>query len=223
MEKFDNLRKAIIKENDKRKKYSIDRLKEIETLNFRELPWQHRELFTPAMKKHKFKSLKELRDYLKGRLEISYDKDLTRELKRLETIENTEKPYNVDFSISVEWKKNRTWGSNPTAEAYIPGLGNVSSGSIGGCGYDKQSTAVAKVLNQNNYLIFLLCQEKNRPKNKGKKNRDIFGYGSGYGIIPQIEGGVGVSCYPDIFNKIGLEFKTVASGKSFDAYSVNTK
>ena len=40
-------------------------------------------------------------------------------------------------------------------------------------------------------------------------NRDIFGYGSGYGILPYFEGGVGVSSYYKIFNTIGLEFKQV--------------
>jgi hypothetical protein len=59
-----------------------------------------------------------------------------------------------------------------------------------------------------------------KEKNVTAKNHEILGYGSGYGILPSIEGGVGVSCYPTIFKNVGFEFKTTASGKSFDAYSI---
>jgi hypothetical protein len=60
-------------------------------------------------------------------------------------------------------------------------------------------------------------------KNKKHKltNRELFGYGSGYGILPNFEGGVGVSCYDRIFNAIGYEFKTVSSGKTFDVYRIS--
>lgn len=54
----------------------------------------------------------------------------------------------------------------------------------------------------------------------GLKNHKIFGYGSGYGILPQLEGGVGVSCYPDIFKTVGLKFETIASGSNFDVFKI---
>jgi len=50
--------------------------------------------------------------------------------------------------------------------------------------------------------------------------REIFGYGSGYRVLPYFEGGVGVSCYPEIFKKIGFNFRQTASGKHFDAFEV---
>ena len=121
------------------------------------------------------------------------------------------------------------WGSNPSADcvySYRDANGDlrsnrVLSGSIGGCGYDKQSEAVARCLNQINEILKLLYTIKN--DNIGENNRDLFGYGSGYGITPSIEGGVGVSCYPYIFEKLGYEFKTIASGNTFDVYTITKK
>jgi len=113
------------------------------------------------------------------------------------------------------------WGSNPTATAFVCGVGELSSGSIGGCGYDKQSTAVANVLNQIPQFKKLMFELKDKPKNAKLKNREVFGYGSGYGILPNFEGGVGVSCYDRIFNAIGYEFKTLSIGKTFDVYQIS--
>ncbi len=95
------------------------------------------------------------------------------------------------------------------------------SGSIDGYGYDKQSTAVANCLNQIDEILKMLYTIKN--DNIDKENRDLLGYGSGYGLTPSIEGGVGVSCYPYIFSKLGYEFKTIASGKTFDVYTITKK
>jgi hypothetical protein len=80
---------------------------------------------------------------------------------------------------------------------------------------------VANCLNQIDEILKLLYTIKN--DNLDKDNRDIFGYGSGYGITPSIEGGVGVSCYPRIFEKLGYEFKTITSGKTFDVYTITKK
>ena len=120
------------------------------------------------------------------------------------------------------------WGANPNAEcwySYKDAEGNhrsgyVTSGSIGGCGYDKGSTAVAMCLNQINEVLKPLYVIKNNVVPMEQQNRDIFGYGSGYGILPSIEGGVGVSCYPKIFKSIGYKFTTQASGKTFDVYTI---
>lgn len=62
----------------------------------------------------------------------------------------------VEIHVSVDWKKSRTWGHNPTAEVWLlyeggeKGGGNAyayaKSASIGGAGYDKRSTAVSEAL-----------------------------------------------------------------------------
>ena len=52
------------------------------------------------------------------------------------------------------------------------------------------------------------------------KVNELFGYGAGYGILPYFEGGVGVSCYPKIFEKIGFNFRQTGNGKMYDSFEV---
>lgn len=60
----------------------------------------------------------------------------------------------VEIHVSVDWKRSRMCGYNPTAEVWFrydggeKGGGNAyaKSSSIGGCGYDKRSTAVSDAL-----------------------------------------------------------------------------
>lgn len=75
----------------------------------------------------------------------------------LDRIERADRGGRVrEIHISVDWKKSRTWGSNPTAEVWFlydggeHGGGNAyaKSASIGGCGYDKRSTAVSEALSK---------------------------------------------------------------------------
>jgi len=171
-----------------------------------------------------------LKGYLISRKEKAIYKAIEREVKHINTVASAGKL--VDAKISIEWKRSQMWGSNPTAECWYSFIGNdgnqhsgyVKSGSIGGCGYDKQSTAVADCLNQINEVLKPLYHLKNEQLAvSDKKNHELLGYGSGYSILPRIEGGVGVSCYPAIFDKIGMDFKTVASGKTFDVYTITKK
>jgi hypothetical protein len=53
--------------------------------------------------------------------------------------------------ISLEWKKSNTWGQNPIASGVRLKDGRREfwgmTRSITGCGFDKQGTAIAEVLN----------------------------------------------------------------------------
>jgi hypothetical protein len=71
-----------------------------------------------------------------------------------------------------------------------------------GCGYDKQSTATAGVLNQHQTILKRLYAA--RDAEMTGENRAVLGYGSGYGLPPYFEGGVGVSCHVKILEKIGF-------------------
>jgi hypothetical protein len=218
---FENIRKAIRKQHDSVLSSRIKNLKEsVTSVNINELSWSDKQQLTEADKRNGFADVESLKKRLIDRHTKSVEKSYSEAVRRLYTVECAEIPNEAMITINVEWKKSRTWGSNPTAKAYIPNIGQVTSGSIGGCGYDKGSTAVANVLDQATWLIKLMCIEKNKKKNIGKKNHEIFGYGSGYGIIPSFEGGVGVSCYPRIFESIGMDFETVAWGDNFDAYRI---
>lgn len=150
------------------------------------------------------------------------EKRISKGVEKLKRIYATEREI-VEISISVEWKRNAIWGSNPRATVNVYFSDNskniYESGSIGGSGYDKESAAVAKALNQCDELIKLCCIAVSF-YGENVKNSEILGYGSGYGVIPYFEGGVGVSCYYKIFEVIGYKMNKVASGKTFDVYNV---
>lgn len=176
------------------------------------------------------------------------------ERKRLKDLrELREKVFNIcgakdfggDLVISVEWRTSRMWRANPKA---FTNYGFTGS-SIGGCGYDKQSTAVAEALNSHLPLIKLMCAKKEEilKKHKGEKHtreyreddgakitrkelksdhdltREYLGYGSGYSIIPYFEGGVGTGSHESICRNIGLEMRHVSNMKSSDVFIVEKK
>lgn len=118
-----------------------------------------------------------------------------------------------EIRINIEWAKNRTWGSNPTATAKIYGdkYENFASGSIGGCGYDKESTAFCEAINQSLAFQKLLLTNS-------KKLGKIYGFSGG-----KLSHGVGVSCYYSIFEAIGYKMDQVGSGKMFASYLITKK
>jgi hypothetical protein len=180
--------------------------------------WYYTDLLTSTTKRKKWAAFEELKAYLIARKTKAIATSIDKELTRLRTVSNA--PELVSIVFNVEWKKSKMWGSNPNCEAKEETAENrlnyYNSGSIGGCGYDKESTAIANAANQSNsFLKALYLIKEQQPT---IKNHDLFGYGSGYGILPQLEGGVGVSCYPIIFKKIGFTWKNIGSGKWFDVY-----
>lgn len=174
-------------------------------------------LMTAGKKKQLWK-LQDLREYLIERRKKQLDKSMQEKTANLQEIFNAGELPRI--SISVEWKKTRMWGNRPDATATFIGLGSYY-GSAGGAGYDKESTAIAQAINQSKE--FLKCLYTVKDANPDTDNRELFGYGSGYGILPYLEGGVGVSCYPRIFEKIGYRWEGVSHGKTYDAYEVTKK
>lgn len=238
-----NLIKAIELQEKTRLTDFITDLEKVNEPNRAELDrWFYLELL-PKGKSLKDLSLQDAKSYLIKRKEKAVYKSIERQVNQVLTIGKAGEL--IEAKISIEWKKSKMWGSNPSAECVYSfknedgelRSNRVSSGSIGGCGYDKQSTAVANCLNQINEILkpmYLLKNESMEgnynPKSsecltgyKPKDNRDLFGYGSGYGLAPSIEGGVGVSCYPSIFDKLGYKFETIASGKTFDVFTITKK
>lgn len=182
----------------------------------------------PRGKKVDKMSITELRAYLIDRKQKAVYKAIEREVNRVKTVMSAGELTSI--KIQIEWKRSRMWGNNPTAELWASFKrqdGNTDSvyikgSSIGGCGYDKQSTAVAEVLNQVNEVLkpFYILKDKALKTDNNVKNGDLLGYGAGYGLLPSFKGGVGVSCYPKIFEKICFKFSNVASGSNFDAYTI---
>ena len=143
-----------------------------------------------------------------------FNKKLTETLEKINAIENAEE-FN-GCTLTVEWAKG-SMGANQ-AKATLNGCGYIEGSKTGGCGYDKESTACAEVLNKCMPLMKLLYNYRN--EHTDGTNREVFGYGLGYGFLPYFESGVCVSTYHRILEKIGYKFKCVASGKTFDVYEI---
>ena len=136
--------------------------------------------------------------------------------------------------ISVEWKKSRMWGYNPhaTIDACTVDADGVTectttTGRASGCGYDKQSAAIAEAFNASPAILKALynAEEKRLKGRESRKQsrRDFIGYGSGSSARPYFESGCGVSVFYKIFESCGYTFEQVASGKTFDAYKITKK
>ncbi len=213
-----NLKKQLVNKANEDLTWFISELKKETTVKDIHDKWYYKQLLTFA-KKRSLITVKELKAYLVEKETAHKTKDLLKDFARMNEIFVAPKLISID--ISVEWKSNRTWGANPTATANVNAVhswNRYESGSIGGCGYDKCSTAVARAINQALPVLKMLYDIKE--KHAKLKNQEVFSYGSGYGILPYFEGGVGVSCYPDIFKKCGYLFRNTGSGKMFDVYTV---
>lgn len=92
------------------------------------------------------------------------------------------------------------------------------TGTASGCGYDKESAAIAEALNQCDSVLQLLYtykenalaageSDESKAASYGRSNGSIIGYGAGYGAIPYFEGGAGVSCFWSILKKCGFEVR----------------
>ena len=129
---------------------------------------------------------------------------------RLREVEEVEAPAAV--SIAVEWHKSQTWGMNPRARVAAERV--ATYGSASGCGYDKQSAAIASALNQNPETLKILYDHA--------EAGEAFPYGVHvWAGLPSFEcGGCGVSCFYSIFEACGYTFRQVASGKAFDVYEI---
>jgi len=144
-------------------------------------------------------------------------KQLKKEAAQIES-EKNQKPVK-SITITIEWRKSRTWGANPHCEAAVSFQDGTFEHSpaytCSGCGYDKESTVIADVFN--NYLKYKLYDPK-----LVKKSDPPYGF-----RIKEnwkcYNGGVSTSCYYDISRFIGGKFESVASGKTFDVFQYTDK
>ena len=153
--------------------------------------------------------------------------DLTYEYNNIMNSED----FKGDLVVTVEWKKSHMWGLNPKASTNY----GFEGSSIGGCGYDKLSTATAEALNSHKPLLKLMYERINKELQKPKKVYieqngikggvehilpHVLGYGSGHGIKPYFSGGVGVSCHQDTIKGLGLEMKDITRTKTIDVFVI---
>lgn len=121
------------------------------------------------------------------------------------------------IDVTVEWKKNRTWGANPRAEVRT-GENFHESRSVGGCGYDKESTATAECFNKDAGIkkaaLVALYRNAHQPKNR----RYINGVNFFHGHAPYFEGGCGFSCHRHVLELAGYKLVNQNGGKMFNTY-----
>ena len=130
------------------------------------------------------------------------------------------------ITIAIEWRKSRTWGNNPHAEARVEfhdgTFRRMDGFTASGCGYDKESTVIAEIFNA--FLLYKLYDGTLREKWKANHKPGYHDSDEPYGVYlpgdwsPHYSGGIGTSCYFDISKFIGGTFEHVASGKTFDVY-----
>lgn len=117
--------------------------------------------------------------------------------------------------INVEWVKSRTWGHNPHAEIDVYGehVRETTTGSASGCGYDKESAAIAHAANSNPMIMKILY---NHAENGGKFPYSVITFAG----LPSFDGGCGVSCFRSVFEVCGYKWEDVAHGNRYDVYSL---
>ena len=137
--------------------------------------------------------------------------------KRIALLSKIEQSKDIEqIKISVEWKKSYTWGMNPHVELSAYSCDNcyTSTASASGCGYDKESQAVAEALNSIYGIKKLLVE-----KIDFIKEQKPYGITT-YNIIPCFSGGVGMSCFTSFFKEINWNVSEM-HGKTYDCYIFN--
>lgn len=212
---MEKLTKQVKKENEKELKRAISNLNKAKKEDFINL-WYYSEKLTKRQKEKLTKS--EQKEIIKNQIIKDYEKRLVKNLKRINTIKNANN--NIELiTINVNWVKNPTWGYNPHATIYTNN-GDTTEGKASGCGYDKESTAIAEALNKNNDILKLLYTAKNKKMTlKNTNNHDLLGYGSGSGVLPYFEGAVGVNSLLTIFRKLGYNIQEHHTNRS-DFYTI---
>lgn len=117
-----------------------------------------------------------------------------------------------DMTVCVEWARNRTWGKTPTATATVNNSDHFETrGSASGCGYDKQSAAIANALNANAAVLRVLYTHA---ENGGKFAYSVYMFAG----LPYFDGGCGVSCFRNVFEGCGYEWRDLVHRSMFDSY-----
>lgn len=220
---MEKLKKLVEKENKKQVKEALQNLKNASSEDVTNLWYYTEKLTNTQIKKYNNKELtdKEIKEILKNKIIKEYEQKLKKAIKKIDTIKEANEKVQI-INISINWVKNSTWGYNPHA-TITTNLGTITEGKASGCGYDKESASIAEALNKNNNILKLLYIAKNKKMTfKNNNNHDLLGYGSGYGVLPYFEGGIGASSLMNIFKKLGYNVQEYHTDKS-DFYTITKK
>lgn len=191
---FENLKKAIDKSEEVQAEKAYKRAFD-EDRSLREL------LTEKQWNKYKSGTLTREKSLVLARKKAEREakKTADRYRERLTEAEGDNRP--ADGMLVIRWVRNSTWGWNPHAELFVGG--ETFTGRASGCGYDKESAAMAEALNACPEIMrALYAKEDNRPE--GVTRREWLGYGSGYGVLPAFDGGVGVRTMCEVLTTCGF-------------------
>jgi hypothetical protein len=224
---FDNLRDAIVVEHNKA---LLEKIHNLDT--------------EKGIKEALSRNNKNYKGNIKAKLIKFFTREnvktLTEKIQQLKSVEEAP-DFSIHLTVSLDWTPSRMWRSNPRAYTNFGFKGD----SVGGCGYDKRSTALAEGLNSHLPLLKLMYKKKdeelpifnanpdklykdvNGKEHYGRHqhniNTELFGYGAGYNILPRFEGGVGYESHKGIIESLGLTFEAVTSAPNSDVFIISKK
>lgn len=161
------------------------------------------------------------------RIDQGIKKHLEQDLAKLDAAEAAKAPDYIRVSVSYSRSVN---GWNPHAAVWGT---DYHTGAAYGGNYDKESAAVADALNQDAGIMRILYELKEAGLAAGKSdrsttaytgvdNREVLGYGAGYWVLPDFEGGVGVQSFWNILALAGYHL-TEYHGKHDDGYTLERR
>lgn len=181
------------------------------------LTWYQKEKLTATQYNYLVKgNTKRFKDLVKKQIEKEEVKKQIVKNDALLKIQDMKKAGVLEYlKINVEWSRSQTWGYNPHVEAWAR-YSNISTqyntGSASGCGYDKESAAVASAINEMMKPFIL-------------KHFNTLKDSSIYGVCDHhldFDGGVGMSSFIKAFKACGYDVHET-HGKSFDSYIIVKK
>ena len=156
------------------------------------------------------------KQFLIVRINKELEKDIIKKTNEINLVYSANDLLSV--KIQIEWKKSKMWGYNPTCNIVVQDdknrYINYTSGSIGGCGYDKKSTSVADALNASPTIRKLFCEKGENVTSYGFRHQNN-------DSLPYLDGRVGCECYSRVFEEMGYKFESIAHGDNFDVYNIS--
>lgn len=214
---YENIKKAIAAHE---KKTLAEFNEKIETMTAEEIldSWYYREQATPKV----FEALKATAPEEKPAADIikkieakKARQEAKRTAARLDKLAAAEAAHSVTaFNVIVEFHRSRTWGWNP--HATVRGWARVTEDSASGCGYDKESAAIAGAMNANPEIMRILYDHAETGEDFPYSVHTFAG-------LPFFDGGCGVECFRAVFAACGYEWQQFGSGKTFNVYTATRK
>lgn len=152
---------------------------------------------------------REVLDKMRAKNKRLKEKFLQKYYEKLKEAEICTAPNQID--IQVEFKRHPIWNYNPTV--VVTCTGDITKGHASGCGYDKESAAIADAMNKNPQIMKALYDFAEQG---GEFPYGVYTFAG----VPCFMGGVGVNCFRNVFEACGYTWEDVYYGNHERAYRV---